>query len=199
MSLRIGIDFDNTLADYHGVFAAVGREEGLLPEDFRGGKGEVKAFLEERDWMRLQGRVYGAHMGKARFFPGALDFLHKARGLGAEVRVVSHKTVHGHFDPDRVDLRRAAVAWMDRSGVFAADGAALARDHVLFEATREEKVARIADLNLTHFVDDLEPVLRHARFPTGVVRILFGAERCAAGLVACPDWAAVAREVFGAA
>ena len=109
----------------------------------------------------------------AALFEGAEAFLRRARAGGHEVLIVSHKTAYGHFDAARVNLRDAALAWMDRKGFFQQDGLGVAIANVHFSATRSEKLDRIARLGVTHFIDDLPEVLDDPAFPAGVVKILF--------------------------
>jgi hypothetical protein len=200
--MRIGLDFDNTIAGYDAVFPAAARAAGLVPEGFRGGKAEVRAHLRnlpegETDWMRLQGRVYGALMGKAVMMPGLDSFLRRARAEDAALFVVSHKTVEGHFDPDRVDLREAARGWMETKGFFAADGYGMKRSDVYFEDDREAKIARIGALDLDVFIDDLEEVFREPDFPRSVRPILFTNGRPGPVDLTCrADWDAIAATVF---
>lgn len=182
--MRVGIDFDNTLAGYGKVFRAEAERLGLLPSGFRGGKTVVREALAEEDWQRLQGQVYGRLMPQAELIAGAEAFLLRCRAEGVRVFVVSHKTRFGHFDPARIDLRDAARAWMTDRGFF--DGFGVAPEDVYFEETREAKVARIATLGLDHFIDDLRDVLDHPAFPPGPRRHWFTG-----------DWPAVEREVFG--
>jgi alkylhydroperoxidase family enzyme len=200
--MRIGLDFDNTIAGYDTVFPAAARAAGLVPEDFRGGKAELRAHLRtqpegETDWMRLQGRVYGALMGEAVLMPGLDAFLRRARAENAALFVVSHKTIEGHFDPDRVDLRAAARRWMETKGFFAEDGYGIAPADVYFEDDREAKIARIAALDLDVFIDDLEEVFREPEFPRSVRPILFTNGRGGPEDLTCrADWNAIAATVF---
>lgn len=177
-SKRIGIDFDNTLIDYDEVFRMLARERGWLGPDFRGGKDAVRRAIRalpagEERWQRLQGEAYGKGISGAALFEGAEAFLRRARAGGHEVLIVSHKTAYGHFDAARVNLRDAALAWMDRKGFFQQDGLGVAIANVHFSATRSEKLDRIARLGVTHFIDDLPEVLDDPTFPAGVVKILF--------------------------
>ncbi|MEO5336605.1 MAG: hypothetical protein H7841_06910 [Magnetospirillum sp. WYHS-4] len=181
--MRVGIDFDNTLAGYDAVFRDEAVALGLLPPGFAGGKTEVKAALSDSDWQRLQGQAYGRLMPRADLIAGADHFLIRCRRKGARVFVVSHKTRFGHFDPARVDLRAAARAWMEAKGFFSVLD--VDRDDVFFEETREAKIARIAALRLDHFVDDLKEVLDDPGFPPGPRRHWFTG-----------DWPAIEREVF---
>lgn len=203
--LRIGLDFDNTLAGYNHVFSAIARNQGMVPSDFQGGKRAVKAALIEKGdegqtlWMALQGQVYGRFMSAAELFPGAEAFLRLCRREGVEVFIVSHKSVHGHFDPDKVNLRDAATEWMRRHGFFDDDGFALSEKSIFFESTREDKVSRIADLNLDVFIDDLEEIFAAPAFPNTVRRVLYrpgGADTVSLDVDICQSWDEIIHAVF---
>lgn len=176
--MLIGIDFDNTIAGYDSVFVKAAKAEGFLADSPAKTKSEVREALRMRPggeevWMRLQGRVYGAHMKEAELINGVRAFLMRCRSKSIPVYIVSHKTELGHFDPDRVKLREAARDWMQSNGFFDPHGLGMSPDDVFFEATREEKVARIGALGCTHFVDDLEEVFREPGFPTKTKQYLF--------------------------
>lgn len=194
--MLIGLDLDNTIVGYDHVFARAAVETGMLSADKAGSKLDVRGALREQgreeDWMRLQGQVYGRFMPLARAMDGVEDFLLRAKALGITIAIVSHKTQFGHFDPDRIDLRDAARAWLDANGFFGRLG--LDPDLVWFETTREEKIARLASLNPAAFVDDLPEVLGHPDFPAGVTRVLYAAEGAEEGpWRACSHWDEVSR------
>ncbi len=175
--MRVGIDFDNTLAGYDLLFTRIAREWGLLPQDFQGRKKEVRDAVRlldggEAQWMRLQAEAYGPRMAEAVLIEGAASFLLACRDRAVEVFIVSHKTPYAAAAPDGTHLHGAALEWMEARGFFAPDGFALARDRVFFEPTREAKCRRIAALGCSHFIDDLEEVFRDPAFPEGVGRLL---------------------------
>jgi len=174
----IGLDFDNTLADYDRVFITVAEREGLVEPGLTRNKIEVREALRklddgEREWMRLQGRVYGAYMVEAEIIEGVSEFLLACRNDDAPVCIVSHKTEFGHFDPDRVNLREAARNWMKKNRFFEPEGFAIDEESVFFEPTRQEKIERIKTLGCTHFVDDLEEIFEDPSFPETTERYLF--------------------------
>jgi hypothetical protein len=201
---RIGIDFDNTIISYHEAFLAAARSNDLLPKGFGGTKQAVRDQIRllpdgEREWMRLQGVVYGKGIGSATLIDGVADFLVRCRGAGASVFIVSHKTEYGHFDTSGINLRQAALGWMEQQGFFDEQAYGLAIDDVYFESTRAEKLARIASLNCTHFIDDLEEVLGDAGFPPAVRRILFADGSLPAKPLPysiCMNWQQIAELVF---
>ena len=113
--MRIGIDFDNTIITYDDVFRATALRRGLIKEDFAGrSKQAIRDHIRllpdgEIAWQRLQGQVYGKGVAEAAMFVGAGQFLDRCRRQGLPVVIVSHKTEYGHYDPDRINLRRAAL------------------------------------------------------------------------------------------
>ena len=176
--MHVGLDFDNTIAGYDAVFASVARHQGLIHNPAVHSKLAIRESIRaledgEQKWMALQGQVYGKFMKNAELILGVENFLTACRKQGVRVHIVSHKTEYGHFDPDRVNLRDAAKQWMEDNNFFNADGYALNRDDVIFESTREDKVARIAEIGCSHFVDDLEEVFLEPGFPSDVTGILF--------------------------
>jgi hypothetical protein len=200
--LHVGIDFDNTIIAYDEVFRAAAKQGGLIDASFVGRKQAVRDAIRllpegELAWQRLQGQVYGKGIAEARMIAGVEAFLRRCRTEGCAVVVVSHKTEYGHYDPDRVNLRKVALDWMAAQGLF--DAIALA--NVFFESTREDKLRRISALSLTHFIDDLEEVLTDPAFPPNVKRILFAdAEQPAtAPYIVCSTWRDIEQQVFAGA
>ena len=180
----LGIDFDNTLVCYDGLFHAAAVAEGLLSPDGPRDKNGVREALirqgREDDFTRLQGRVYGRELRNARPYPGALDCLRRLKANGATLYVISHKTRFPVLGP-RYDLRRAARDWLVKNGF--QDPALLAREDIFFEDTLKDKALRIRALGCTHFIDDLESFFRHPAFPAGVTKLWF---RPAAGTAENP-------------
>jgi hypothetical protein len=205
-ALRIGIDFDNTIAGYDAPFCVVARELGLVPAGFVGTKQAVRSAVRllddgERHWQRLQGQVYGARMDGATLFDGVITFLETCRRRSdTEVFIISHKTQYGHFDEAQVDLRAAARRWLTLQGFFDLARCGLTPDRVFFETTRAEKIARIGAVACTHFIDDLEEVLDDPAFPADVSRILFtNGQQPTPGrpYQVCGSWAEIAESILG--
>ena len=202
--MRIGVDFDNTLAGYDDVFVKLADELGLLSEGFEGGKTAVRDHIRslsdgDAHWQRLQGQAYGTRMGEAVFFEGADQFLKQCQDQGFEVFIVSHKTRLGHFDETKVNLRDAAIEWMEEKDFFSPHGLGIAKENLYFEDDREKKIARINALSLDWFIDDLPEVLTHPDFPENVKAIVFGGASLGGpgALRSCVTWDQISREVFG--
>lgn len=177
--MKIGIDFDNTLADYTGVFHRVAAEMGWIasavPADKTSVRDHLRASGREDLWIELQGLVYGPHIFSAKPFPGAGIFLRGCATRGIEVFVISHKTRFPFLGASH-DLHDYALRWLEKNGFFAPCGP-VTRDNVFLELTKEEKLSRIAALGCDYFLDDLPEFLGDPGFPARVRRVLFDPHR----------------------
>ena len=78
--MKIGIDFDNTIAKYDELFIEIALCENLLLKGWSGGgKTDLREHLckegRETEWMKLQGLVYGKYMHRAKMMPGVAKFV----------------------------------------------------------------------------------------------------------------------------
>ena len=176
--MRIGVDFDNTIVSYDLLFYKVASEAGLIPPDIARTKLGVRDYLrkigKEDLWTEMQGYVYGARMNEAIVFPGVPGFLSWARDQGVIVPIISHKAQYPFLGP-KYDLHEAARRWVE-TYLVDEHGDLVARDQVLFELTKEEKLKRIIAVGCDYFIDDLPEILMAREFPSGTGRILFDPE-----------------------
>jgi len=178
LNYRIGIDFDNTIASYDALFIAALAELNWHDRAALYSKKEIRDQLRltengETKWQELQALVYGPRMNEAHVFPGLDIFLSKGRVLAADIFIVSHKTQYAARDVGRIDLRQASLKWLKDKGLLGVGAGTFKRDEIFFEATRDEKIDRIINLECTHFIDDLVEVFEHPKFPPNVEKILF--------------------------
>jgi hypothetical protein len=205
--MRIGIDFDNTLACYDPVFTRLAREQGLIEQDEQITKQGFRQLIRRKNngellWQRLQGEIYGQRMQEAEQFDGEDLFLRRcAAAPDIEVFIVSHKTVFGHFDETQSNLRHAAKLWMRDKGFFDPMKYAIPEAHLFFESTQLEKVARIAKLQCDVFIDDLIELFSTPSFPCGTKKILFSdAAPCkllGQADYICASWVEIEELIFG--
>lgn len=205
--MRIGVDFDNTIANYDAVFVEAARARGWVAADFEGTKKQLRDSVRKLDdgeikWQILQGEVYGPRMQDAVPFPGVMEFFEAACRRGLSLFIVSHKTRFANYDETRADLREGALRWMEARGFFAQDRTGLTRPNVFFADTRAEKVARIGTLGCTVFIDDLEEVFVDPGFPDHVSKVLFtsgNAPEEIGAIVAKATWTDITQHVLGGA
>lgn len=193
--MRIGIDFDNTIVSYDALFHKVAREQDLVPERTPVNKVAVRDYLRkighEDRWTELQGYVYGARMGEASAYPGAIEFMRGCIGAGHALAIISHKTRYP-FLGTQYDLHAAARAWVEKH--LSGDGGRLVpQGQVFFELTKEEKLARIGDFACDVFIDDLPEILAAPAFPDGARPLLFDPEghHALAGTPTFSSWAGI--------
>ena len=137
--MRIGLDFDNTIANYDQAFPKVARIIGVA--NTSSSKRELRVELEkspdgERTWQRIQGLVYGRYIDEARPHEGVHEFIQRALCLGHELFVVSHKTEYGQFDESRTPLRVAAVTWLRDHEIVGESDQSISPAHVYFSDSR---------------------------------------------------------------
>jgi hypothetical protein len=177
--MRIGIDFDNTIACYDGVFHAAALERGLIPPDVGRDKNSIRDHLNgagrDKDFTELQGYVYGTRMDLVALYPGFLEFVAAARKAGHQLFIISHKTKHPILGPKH-DMHAAARGFLAARGLVGDRPSQIDPASVFFELTNEDKIARAASLRCEAFVDDLPEILAMPGFPDGMRRILFDPE-----------------------
>ena len=191
--MRIGLDFDNTIACYDGAFHVAALERGWIPATLGSDKTSVRDHLRGRgrdaDFTLLQGHVYGPGMATALPYPGVADFIARAGAAGHRVTVVSHRTRTPFAGPPH-DLHAAARGFLARPAL-------VAEGDVFLEETKEAKAARITALGCDVFVDDLPEIL--AVLPGALRRVLFDPDGHSdgGGFETHRDWAAIARALLG--
>lgn len=172
----IGVDFDNTLACYDQLFHRLAVEQGFVspqtPQSKTAVRDTMRANNMEQDWINLQGQAYGLRIKQATAFDHALAFFKRAHEADITLYIVSHKTKFP-VSGDPTNLHDAALDWLKQHRFLQNTGGPLARDHVFFELTKQDKLARIAHLKCDHFIDDLPEFLADPAFPTATKKWLF--------------------------
>jgi len=174
--MRIGIDFDNTIACYDGVFHAAALERGLIPSDLERDKNSVRDHLNgsgrKDEFTELQGYVYGARMDMVSPYPGFAEFIGAAHRAGHMLFIVSHRTRHPLRGPN-YDMHAAARGFLVAHGLIGDGAATIDPASVYFEPTKDDKVARAARLGVDAFIDDLPDILELPGFPASMRKVLF--------------------------
>lgn len=171
--MRIGLDFDNTIACYDRAIAKLAEEIFELPNAVPRTKLGLRDYLRkenrEQEWTAFQGELYGPGMRYAEIYEGAIETMLELSAMGHEMFVVSHRSKTPYAGP-AYDLHSAARAWLkevvQNHGLFN-------NEQVFFLETRDEKIQMIRDLRCEVFLDDLPEVLEATKFPTTTLGILF--------------------------
>jgi hypothetical protein len=182
MKYSIGVDFDNTLANYDDALYEAALASGFVRANTNRNKKRIRDEIRrlpngEIKWQELQAFMYGKGIKNSKLFDGVKEFFGACRDSAVDVFVISHKTEFANMDQDQVNLRDAAINWMTSNRFFDPEGLGLSRGRVFFEPTRESKIERIKQLQCTHFIDDLDETFVEPSFPLHVKGILFAKER----------------------
>jgi len=173
--MRIGLDFDNTIVCYDQAIAQLAEQLLELPEEVPrtklGLRDHLRANGREPEWTAFQGELYGPGMRYAQPFEGAITTMQQLVAEGHELLIISHRSRRPYAGPPH-DLHAAARNWVDKrlqsAGLFVEGN-----ESVNFLETRQDKVARIAELGCQAFLDDLPEVLGDPGFPASATGILF--------------------------
>ncbi|QTH71045.1 HAD family hydrolase [Pseudoalteromonas xiamenensis] len=177
--MKIGIDFDNTIVDYTGVFYTVAMDLGWLPEGVGNSKKAVKDYFinsqQEARWTELQGLVYGKFIFLAKPYSHCLSVLQDLKSRNVQLYLISHKTKYP-FIGEKTDLHLSAMNWLQKNGFIGTTQAPFLLEHVYFNEKKEDKINLIGELGCEVFLDDLPEILTHTRFPQRCAGILFSPE-----------------------
>lgn len=178
MALRIGIDFDNTIVNYHQSFYQLALAQGFVDQTCPAEKSAVRSHIMEKygddqHWQYLQSKVYGENILQAKLFSGFTDALNGLIQKGHQVYIVSHKSEFSHYDAS-VNLRQHALTFLKAHNIIGQH--VIDETNVYFLSTLDEKVEKISALQLDVFIDDLDKVLMHRSFPDNTLGIPFGAQ-----------------------
>ncbi|MDD7985725.1 hypothetical protein PQO01_12260 [Lentisphaera marina] len=169
--MKVGIDLDNTIINYTGVFYHAALEKGFIPVETGESKVAVKEYLcsqgQEDLWTKLQGYVYGARLELASVYKGFFSCLKMFKDNKIDYCIISHKTKKPFKGP-RYDLHAQASQWIKSQLV-----PHIGDIEYTFCETIEEKLATIESKACDYFIDDLVMVLNHTGFPTQVSPLLF--------------------------
>lgn len=170
MVTHIGIDFDNTIACYDGVFYKIALEQKLIPTNLSSSKTSIRDYLrsthQEEKWTLLQGHVYGSRMDQVQPFPGIESFISLCSEKKIKITIISHKTRHPYLGPS-YDLHQSAKNWLKQKSFFHS------AIETYFELTLQEKLKRIETARCDLFIDDLPELLKEPAFPKKVRKVLF--------------------------
>jgi len=203
--MRIGIDFDNTIANYDNVFKKTSAKYKLINHLWVGNKKQLKKEIikktkNEEVWKKIQGKVYGKYMHLSKLNLDFDNFLLRSRLKGIDVFIVSHKTIYGHYDKEKILLRKVAMKWMHNQRFFNKHFYGLDSKNIFFEKSIQDKIKRINKLKLDYFVDDLNLILTHKLFSKKTKKILYGNEkklRPSSKYIVLNNWLGISNHIYG--
>ncbi len=171
-----GFDLDNTLIDYK--LAARKYSAKYLnqqSDNVRELKQYFSQLSNDEGWQRAQSWIYTEGLNYAKPTAGSINFIKTLSLKSIPYYVVSHKTVSTPSQFGSRLLRKPALNWISEN--FGSEF--FKRRSIYFEDSRVDKILRISELGITHFIDDLIDVFRDSSFPLGVTKFLYEPHECA--------------------
>jgi hypothetical protein len=168
--MKVGIDLDNTIINYDGVFYSAALDLGWITPEIGRDKESVKSFLiehiNEDKWTELQGIVYGKQIYKACPYDGVSHCFDVFIERGYSLHLVSHKTRYPIIG-EKVDFHIAAKNWLTENQLTHFF------QSLSFCETKALKIETIDHLNLDCFIDDLPSILLNENMPSQTKKFLF--------------------------
>jgi hypothetical protein len=181
----IGIDFDNTIVNYLGVFHEVAVSLNWISDNVAPAKSAVKQCLvnsgQGERWTALQGIVYGNEIHRATLYPSCKETLEHWLKLGYRLCIVSHKTRYPVIG-EQTSLQDAATRWLHEQKIIGQGVGLISPEDVYYGETLDAKLGYIRELKCDVFIDDLLSVFEHESFPSETRRILFQPEGAGDGV-----------------
>lgn len=167
IQLKIGIDLDNTIINYQNSFKKFLKEKNI---NFRIiNKKKIKFISNNsskiKSWTQAQEEIYGKYIVFARPFKFFKDFEKFALKNNIKLFIVSHKTKYSQFSK-KYNLHSQSNKWLKKN---------ISKEiyKIYYVNTVNQKVKKIANLNLDYFIDDLIKIFNHKNFPKKVKKIHF--------------------------
>ncbi|MBT4792948.1 MAG: hypothetical protein HON90_15335 [Halobacteriovoraceae bacterium] len=163
MTLKIGIDFDNTLVDYSCIW-----EEKLttfLPNLAAKGihaKQKLKQEMSHSAWIETQGDIYGNSISKMHLKQNRIELIQQLQKKGHQVEIVSHRSSVSYCG--RYQLQKKAQEFLETNN--------LSSLQATFLETFPDKINYINKNSFDIFIDDLNSVLIQSKvlFPIHITQ-----------------------------
>ena len=176
--MKIGIDFDNTIAIYDDLFNLENKKYNFTGNKKSNPKETLKKnLLKSKNglflWNKFQGSLYGGKIKYAKIASGLKLFLIIAQYFKYEIFIISHKTEYGHYDKNKINLRTEALKWLRQNNFFVKKNLLIKKKNIFFCNSQEDKIQKINSLNLDYFVDDLPVILKHKEIKYNIKKIFY--------------------------
>ena len=165
--IKIGIDLDNTIINYHNSFKKYLRERRILLKNIN--KEKVKFIANNnskiKNWTEAQEEIYGKYIVFAKLFKFFEEFEKFALNKNMKLYIVIHKTKYSQFSK-KYNLHTQSNKWIKKN---------IIKDkyQIFYVNTINEKIKQIAKIKPNYFIDDLLEVFDNKNFPKNVKKIHF--------------------------
>ena len=203
----IGIDLDNTIINYDESFISVAKKLKLIDDIFISKKIKnithskliIKNYLiknnKHRDWKFLQGQVYGKHINLASINVNFYKFLILCNIKKYRIYIVSHKSKYGHFDQNKINLRKKAISFLKLKKIIHTEYG-INEKSIFFCKSQKLKIKTIYNLKCDYFIDDLEEIFKNKLFPKITNKILLSGKKKIQNTLYFTNWLMILKFFF---
>ncbi|MBL4865619.1 MAG: hypothetical protein JKY67_04505 [Pseudomonadales bacterium] len=179
--MRVGIDFENTMVDYDGLFYQLALERKDVdfdPSISLTNPAPTKETLRDQlinnglthRWLELQKIVYGSRVLEAMPYTGLIRFLALCKEHSVECVLVCH---HSPRVFKNANFNEMLLAWLSKYGVSKYLHGQSLTEKLYISSTQEDMAQLVSKLGCTHFVSNGMSLFGLEEFPAGVSRFLF--------------------------
>lgn len=199
MSLKIGIDLDNTIVVYNDLILDICYEKGIkIPQNLFT-KEAISDFLKatgrNKEWTDIQALIYGPEMYRAKLAPGFSEFSTLVIKTNSKLALISNRSYYAaHDTEEKYNLHTCAKNWIDKNlpSTF---------ESINFESCKGNKIRLASASNFDYFIDDLDEMVSGINVKIECIKInnqasmsqIKNKESQNVGL----NWFGIAEKIFG--
>lgn len=182
---------DNTILDYSKGFLREVRMLAGLEKTDNASKEDLKSLVTrthgDKEWTKIQGRVYSSVPSGVEIFAGFPELLGALLKAGHRISYMSHKSRHPIAGP-QIELRKPVTNYLYANRLISKSQSAVT---LTFFETKEEKIRAIVDSSFDVYIDDLPEIIESVGFTCKAIH--FGCV-CATGAshLGFKDWLSIA-------
>ena len=173
MTIKIGIDLDNTIINYDKLFLDLAKEKKLIKRNLKITRQSLRKIIKKesiKKWKTIQSTVYSEKIKEAKINSGVLTFFKKIINQNKKIFIVSHKTKFPYIGKKK-NLHSLSKKWISKNLIKKINNKNFDLKSVYFEETEKKKIKRIRKLKCQYFIDDLPSILK--KLSPKIKKILF--------------------------
>lgn len=173
---KIGIDLDNTIINYdYSVKKLSNKKYSYKSSNKKSVKKYIIKNYSEKKWMEFQGTLYGEYLKNSRIYDGFKSFIIRCKLHRTEIYIISHKSKYGHYDRNKINLRKTAKNFLIKEGIASKENKffCIRQENIYFLNNQFEKIKKINSIGLDIFIDDLDEVLANKKINKNIRKILY--------------------------
>tara|TARA_B100000902_G_C27300639_1_gene912574 strand:- start:241 stop:828 length:588 start_codon:yes stop_codon:yes gene_type:complete len=181
MTLKIGIDLDNTIINYEKSFQKLIKIR-KINSNWKN-KHQIKEAINKSkskyNWTAAQEEIYGLFINFAKPYKYFLEFEKFAVKNKHKLFIISHKTEYSEFSR-KYNLREMSNKWLKKN-------IKMNKYKIFYTNTINQKIEIIKKIKPKYYIDDLIKILRNKKIPKKTQKIFFS-RKLDSKILTLSDW-----------